>query len=176
MGRELRRKQAKREGKSLQKEIIKEKNQIKSLIIITIILVLIIGLIYLLSAIFVTKELDWFNKKPTTEITENVENTILAKEIFDQKEEEYYVYFYDYEKEEERISSTINSNLSGKKVYKVNTNSALNANYVSETSNKKVKKLADLKVKAPTVIKFSKNKVVAYYEGNEILEKLKENK
>ena len=36
MGRELRRKQAKREGKSLQKEEVVEKNQIKQLISITI--------------------------------------------------------------------------------------------------------------------------------------------
>ena len=34
MGRELRRKQAKKDGKSLQKEVTSEKNQIKSLIII----------------------------------------------------------------------------------------------------------------------------------------------
>ena len=37
MGRELRRKQAKREGKSLQREIPEEGNQIKSLIIISLI-------------------------------------------------------------------------------------------------------------------------------------------
>ena len=36
MGRELRRKQAKREGKSLQREIPEESNQIKNLIIITV--------------------------------------------------------------------------------------------------------------------------------------------
>ena len=176
MGRELRRKQAKKEGKSLQKEVINEKNQIKSLIIITIVLVLIVGLIYLLSALFVTKELDWFEKDDNKEVVETVKNTILAKEIFDQSEEEYYVYFYNYKDNDERITSTVDENLTKSKVYKVNTDSALNANYVSETSNKKAKKLSELKVKSPTVIKISKDKIVAYYEGNEILEKIKENK
>ena len=176
MGRELRRKQAKKEGKSLQKEAINEKNQIKSLIIITIVLVLIVGIIYLLSALFVTKELDWFTKDNDKEIVETVKNTILAKEIFDQTEEEYYVYFYNYKDNDERITSTVDENITKSKVYKVNTDSALNANYVSEISNKKAKKLSELKVKAPTVIKISKDKIVSYYEGNEILEKIKENK
>ena len=44
MGRELRRKQAKKEGKSLQKEEHIEKNQLKQLLIITAILVFIIFL------------------------------------------------------------------------------------------------------------------------------------
>ena len=55
MGRELRRKQAKKEGKSLQRELPAEEHQVKSLIIITLILVVIITVIYLLSALFVTK-------------------------------------------------------------------------------------------------------------------------
>ena len=54
MGRELRRKQAKKDGKSLKKEIAAEEHQVKKLIIITITLVVIIGLIYLLSALFIT--------------------------------------------------------------------------------------------------------------------------
>jgi len=173
MGRELRRKQAKREGKSLQKTVSKEKNPIKSLIVITIVLLVVIGLIYLLSALFVTKELDWFKNNDKEETTETVKNTILASEIFKQKEEEYYVYFYDYTNENEQISSTVSDKLSSKTVYKVDTNSALNANYVSETSNKKANKLENLKVKAPTVIKITSEKITAYYEGNEILEKLK---
>lgn len=167
MGRELRRKQAKREGKSLQKEIPEEKNQIKSLIIITIVLVVIIGLIYLLSALFVTKELDWFEKDEQVKDT-LATNTILASEIFKQTEEEYYVYFYDYKDEDDEIASAVNSNLSAAKVYKVDTGSALNNKYVSEESNKNAKKLEELKVKASTVIKVSGEEIVAYYENDEI--------
>ena len=159
MGRELRRKQAKKDGKSL--------------IIITIVLVAIIGIIYLLSALFVTKELKWFEKDDEKEVVETVANTILAKEIFDQTEEEYYVYLYDFSDTDERITSTVSEKLTGSKVYNVNTGSALNSNYVSETSNKKAKKLSDLKVKSPTLIKISKDKITLYYEGNEILEKIK---
>ena len=173
MGRELRRKQAKREGKSIQKEEIVEKNQIKQLISITIILVVIIGLIYLISALFVTKELDWFDKNDDTTIPTLATNTILASEIFKQSEEEYYVYFYDYKDEDTDISSHITSKLSSSKVYKVDTNNGLNNKYVSEKSNKKAKNLDELKVKAPTLIKINGEKISAYYEGDEIKDKLK---
>ena len=74
MGRELRRKQAKKEGKSLKPEVPVEKNEIKGLLIITLILVIIIAVIYLLSALFVTKELDWFSKDNDKElIAEQIE-------------------------------------------------------------------------------------------------------
>lgn len=172
MGRELRRKQAKREGKSLKKEIPVEENSIKKLIIITLLLVFIICVIYILSALFVTKELDWFDKKETTS-NNLVTNTILASEIFKQTEEEYYVYFYDYNDEDSQISNIVSSKLSSSKVYKVDTSSALNNKYVSNDSNKLAHKLDDLKVKAPTVIKISGETIEAYYEGNEIINNLK---
>ena len=54
MGRELRRKQAKKEGKSLEKEEIIETNQIKKFIIITLAVVAIVGIIYLISGLFIT--------------------------------------------------------------------------------------------------------------------------
>ena len=171
MGRELRRKQAKKDGKSLTPEIPIEENQIKKLAIITGVLVFIIGVIYLIAALFVTKELDWFKDK-TEENKTLVQNTILASEIFKQTEEEYYVYFYDYKDEDAQISSIVSSKLSSSKVYKVDTGSALNKNYVSEESNKSAKNLDDLKVKAPTLIKVAGETISEYYEGNEVLNNL----
>ena len=44
----------------------------------------------------------------------------------------------------------------------------MNSKYIAEESNKNAKKLEDLKVKAPTVIKIKNNEIVAYYEGTEI--------
>ena len=172
MGRELRRKQAKKDGKSLIPEVQTEENQIKKLAIITGVLVFIIGAIYLIAALFVTKELDWFKDK----VEENktlVQNTILASEIFKQTEEEYYVYFYDYKDEDTQISSTISNKLSSSKVYKVDTGSALNNKHISEESNKLAQNLADLKVKSPTLIKVTGEIISTYYEDNEILDNLK---
>lgn len=171
MGRELRRKQAKREGKSLEKKQLKEKNQIKDLVKIICILVFIVALIYVVSVNFITKEVNWFNTKKdtnTTENTSNNKNTILAASIFKQSEEEYYVYFYDFNEEDTATSTIINSKLSDSKVYKVDTSSALNANYISEESNKSAKKLEDLKVSSPTLIKIVGDEIVNYYEKDEI--------
>lgn len=170
MGRELRRKQAKKDGKSLKPEIATETNQIKKLITIVITLLIIVGLIYLLSALFITKELDWFNKD-TEETNTLVNKTILASETFKQSEEEYYVYFYDYKDEDEEVASAVQS-ITNMTVYKVDTGSALNNNYVSEQSNKSAKSLEDLKVKSPTVIKVSGDTITEYYEDKEIVNNL----
>ena len=173
MGRELRRKQAKKEGKSLKAEVPVEENQIKKLISITLLLVFIVCVIYLISGIFITKEIDWFEDNSSKETQTLATNTILAKETFNQKEEEYYVYFYDYSDEDSDISSSVSSKLTSSKVYKVDTNSDLNKNYVSEESNKSAKNLSELKVKSPTVIKVSGETISAYYEGDEIINNLK---
>lgn len=168
MGRELRRKQAKREGKSLQKEEVKDEYRTSNIIKLAIIIVLSLGIVYLLSALFLTKELDWFNKKENTEEIDVVSNSILAKSSFSQSEEEYYVYFYSFKKEDSEIASIVSSKLSDSKVYRVNTDSAMNANYVSETSNKNAKSLEDLKVVPNTIVKISNGAIIKYYEEDEI--------
>ena len=166
MGRELRRKQAKKEGKSLKREISNETNQVKSLIIIIIILVVIVGLIYLLSALFVTKELDWFGEDDNKSES-LIDKTILASEAFEQKETDYYVYFYDYTNEDSDITSSVNA-IKDLNVYKVDTNSGFNKNYVSSESNRNAKTLEELKVNGNTLIKISGGTISAYYENEEI--------
>ena len=176
MGRELRRKQAKKDGKSLEKEEIIEKNQIKKYLMTIFVVVGVLAIIYLISALFITKELDWFNKdkNDTTENTNTVANTILASAIFKQSEETYYVYFYDFDEDskESEITNLVGSSISGSKVYKVNTKSAMNVNYVGEKGNKSAKKLEDLKVVPRTLIKISGDTITEYYEKDEIKTKL----
>lgn len=172
MGRELRRKQAKKEGKSLKREEINEKNPIKKLLIIILVLLFIMVVIYLLSALFITKELDWFNKNTNESTTTNVTDSILASSIFKQIEEEYYVYFYDFSDEDAEITNTINNALPAEKVYKVDTSSAMNANYVSENSNPSAKTLSEISVVPNTLIKISGESIAEYYENDEIINKL----
>lgn len=168
MGRELRRKQAKREGKSLKNEEIKEEYNVKKIVITCVIVLVSIGLVYLISALFITKELDWFSKEEVKENTNSVENSILASAIFKQKEDEYYVYFYDFNKDNNMYKNIVSSKLSSKKVYNVDTSSGLNSNYVSDVSNKKATGLDDLKVINDTVIKIVGDTIVEYYEKDEI--------
>lgn len=168
MGRELRRKQAKREGKSLKNEEIKEEYNVKKIVITCVIVLVSIGLVYLISALFITKELDWFSKEEVKENTSSVGNSILASAIFKQKEDEYYVYFYDFNEDNNMYKNIVSSKLSSKKVYNVDTSSGLNSNYVSDVSNKKATGLDDLKVINDTVIKIVGDTIVEYYEKDEI--------
>lgn len=168
MGRELRRKQAKREGKSLKNEEIKEEYNVKKIVITCVIVLVSIGFVYLISALFITKELDWFSKEEVKENTSGVENSILASAIFKQKEDEYYVYFYDFNEDNNMYKNIVSSKLSSKKVYNVDTSSGLNSNYVSDVSNKKATGLDDLKVINDTVIKVVGDTIVEYYEKDEI--------
>ena len=168
MGRELKRKQAKREGKSLKNEEIKEEYNVKKIVITCVIVLVSIGLVYLISALFITKELDWFSKEEVKENTSSVENSILASAIFKQKEDEYYVYFYDFNEDNNMYKNIVSSKLSSKKVYNVDTSSGLNSNYVSDVSNKKATGLDGLKVVNDTVIKIVGDTIVEYYEKDEI--------
>ena len=177
MGRELRRKQAKKDGRSLEKEELMTINPIKKYLKTIFILVGAFAIVYLLSALFITKELDWFNKDKTEEDTNtsnNVANSILASAMFKQSEESYYVYFYDFDEEEKdsAITSIVNSKLTDGKVYKVNTKSAMNSNYVGENGNRDAKTLEEVKVVNHTLIKISGDTIVEYYEKDEITNKL----
>ncbi len=168
MGRELRRKQAKREGKSLKSEEIKVEYNVKKIVITCVIVLVSIGLVYFISALFITKELDWFSKEEVKENTSGVENSILASAIFKQKEDEYYVYFYDFNEDNNMYKNIVSSKLSSKKVYNVDTSSGLNSNYVSDVSNKKATGLDGLKVVNDTVIKIVGDTIVEYYAKDEI--------
>ena len=135
--------------------------------------------IYYLLAIFVTKEIKITNGSDSDKASESavsssgVSDRILASNIFNQSEEKYYVYFYDFDDENNVVASAV-SNVDGI-VYKVDTGSSLNANYVTEENgNKKATSIDELKVKSPTVIKVEGDKIVEYYEGsNEIYKGLK---
>ena len=169
MGRELRRKQAKREGKEIVNEDLKvEGINFKNLFKLIIISGIIFGVFYLATALFMTEELDWFKKEEettNTDTTQSVANTILAKEALSQKEDTYYVYFYDYTDEVSSVSTSIKSIKD--KVYKVNTKDGFNSNYVSEDTNKDATNIDELKVKALTLIKVVDGTIVEYYEGKE---------
>ena len=167
MGRELRRKQAKKEGKSLKNENITEDYSLTKFIKVLIIVILSAVLLYLVSAIFITKEINLFGKNNTTNTTQTVSNAILAKSIFNQSEESYYVYFYDFNENNNSINTTISSKLSSSKVYRVDTSSSFNSKYVSDTSNKEAKTLDDLKVVKDTLIKIEGDTITMYLEGEE---------
>ena len=168
MGREIRRKEAKKKNNKI-KKVEKIDTSIKgsTLLKLIAICVFMIVLLYLVVAIFITKEIEvsWFNNNKTEETNEVLSNRILAKNTFNQKESTYYVYFYDYTDEVSSVSTSIRS--ISDKVYKVNTKDGFNSNYVSEETNKDASSIEELKVKALTLIKVVDGSIVEYYEGKE---------
>ncbi len=175
MGREQKRKEQKKYKNRKNENELTQENMVNVSTIIKVILgtVIVILVFYYGLAIFVTKEVDLSSSKKDNDTTENdnssVSNLILAKNTFDQTDEIYYVYYYDFNDEDEVISNSINT-LTDYTIYRVDTSSGLNSNYVDDNnSNKNVTSVDNLKVKNPTLIKIDNDKVVSYYEGvNEI--------
>lgn len=178
MGRELKRKEAKKNKNINNKEQeLDTKISWLTLLKITFFIILLLASVYYVLAVFVTKEIDISNKKEDN--SEEVSNTntitdrILASNIFSQKESSYYVYFYDFS-DTENLYSLIDSNIDDK-IYKVDTSSGLNSKYVSsEKGNKNATSLENLKVTNHTLIKIDDDKITKYYEGkNSIRDNIK---
>lgn len=167
MGRELKRKQAKRDGKNVkdvQKKNVEQPLKPKTFIILLVVLFLFFVILYILSGLFITKEIKWFNTNSENETIKEVENKILAIESLKQSEEEYYVYFYDTTEENSDVSSKVRM-LSGK-VYRVDLNDGFNSNFIGEPSGI-VDNINDLKVSNPTIIKVVSEKIIEFHSGIE---------
>ena len=175
MGRELKRKEAKRQGKNVkevQKTNKESKITSKNFVTILTILIILFVLTYLLAGI-ATKDIKWFSKKSNDEeeTVTSIKNKILASESLKQSEEDYYVYYYDISNENIEITEIVN-NLNNT-VYRVDLHDDFNANFVGEPSGI-VDTIENLKVSSPTVIKVSSEKIVSFYSGtDEIKESLK---
>ena len=175
MGREQkRREQRMNKNKKVNEEELDTSIKLITAVKLVFFVILLLFVIYYILAVFVTKELAITskNEEQTTQTkadASSITDKILASNIFNQQEEEYYVYFYDFAKEDELVANTI-SGITDTKIYRVDTSNSLNSNYITEENgNKKATSIKDLKVKNPTIIKISSDKIVKYYEGsNEI--------
>ena len=168
MGRELKRKQAKRDGRNVHDMQIKKKESVmdmKMLLSILGIIVVFCIILYLITGIFITKDLRGNSKNNTNnEETNTVSNKILASDSLKQSEDSYYVYYYYTSKEDESISSIVSS--LDDKVYRVDLHDGFNSNYVGSASGV-VGDISDLRVESPTVIRVENGKMTMYYGGSD---------
>ena len=169
MNREQKRKEAKKNKKiNVENKEVDTKKELYRLLKIALIVVIIFAILYLVVGILVTKEIELFKDKEDDVAENTTSNAILANSVFDQKEEEYYVYFYDFNNENTTVATSIVNTQNISTIYRVDTSDVLNKNYVVEVgSNKEAKKLDELKVVKDTIIKVSGDEIVAYYEGEE---------
>lgn len=168
MGRELKRKTKKQNSQWVEETTTEEKLEVRKVLTVLLFVFGLLFIAYLLVGIFVTKEInfDWFKKEETEISTDN----ILASEIFNQKEETYYVYCYDFNDYNSSIESSILNKLSDSKVYRVDTSSAFNKNYIADSGNASAQSKEELKLHDITLIKIENSKNVEYYEGEDAIE------
>ena len=157
MGRELKRKQEKKDKKNNIKRVEEYNTDIK----LSTFIKLVLSIVLILFVLYFGND-----KSPSVEEAEEVENKILARNTFSQKEGSYYVYFYDFDE----ANLSIESALSKKEftMYRVDAGNALNTKYITDgESNLNITSINDLKVKSPTIIMVLAGQVAAYYEGTE---------
>lgn len=172
----MNRKQVLKNAKNKKNEKIsnEEENYFNRLVGILAFTLIIIILGYLFIGIFVNKTITFGDKKEKEEEKEvTIDNTtILAGEIFDQKEESYYVLIYDKTDKDTILpdwsSYYTNNNEGALKVYTVDSSKKLNAKFIVEKdSNTSPEGYNDLKIISPTLIKVEGGHSSKYIEGEE---------
>lgn len=168
MGRELRRKEEKKNKKNNKQLELNTDIKLITVLKVVFATILVLLVLYYILAVFVTKEIDVSGNNNSTsneDVNSSISNKILASAIFNQTKESYYVYFYDFNDEDSSIASAIsNSDIS---IYRVDTSSSLNKKYVTDDAgNREVNSIDNLLVKNPTIIKIENDQVTAYYEGS----------
>lgn len=151
-----------------------ESEEIKSLIIVVIVVVLIVCGLYLVTRIFITKDLFKKDEPETEEVTPGVisYDKIVMGQLLNRPYDEYYVAIYDQANGDYIIDmiTLINSYEQSAKhlhVYTVDLSNQLNKDYYDpENVNVDAKTLSDLKVGDITLIKVKKgaiNKFIVDY-------------
>lgn len=156
-------------------------NEVSRIIKILVGIVLFLAIFYFL-ALLATGEIKFGNKKTEKEkVTEIQYEEILAGQTFTQKEEEYYVLYFNFT---DSIGSTyltyrdgyINQ-IDSLPMYMVDLEKGFNTRYVKndEEESEEIKKLPnstdELKVVNPTLLKVKNHKVTERIEGKEEVKK-----
>lgn len=174
MGREMKRKQAKKEGRNVKEVQIKkrEANELKpkSLLIILGFIVGFFIILYFITAVFITKDFSFGkdNDNSDSSSEDTIYNRILAVDTLNQMDDEYYVFYYDSE-EDDSLSNRID--MLEERVYRVDLSDGFNENYIGEVSGI-VDDISDLRVESPSLVKVSNGKITEFYSGSEEISSL----
>ena len=149
-----------------------EKNIINRFVMTIGIVLLALVALYLFIGIFVTKTITFGKDKENDQAETTLDKTtILAGQIFNQKNDEYYVLVFDPEEKIHNLNGFLDiykSKTNSIPVYKVDSTKKFNSKYiVEENSNTNPTGYNDLRIKDPTLIKITSGSVSEYYEGYE---------
>ena len=168
-------KKLKEEKKNKNKNIETETNYVSRFVMTIGLLLAILVVGYLLIGIFINKTLFNSKEEEVQEVTID-NNTILAGQIFDQKEDSYYVLIYNKNDKNNTFIDNWKSNYTSKNenplsIYIVDPTNSLNKSYiVDKDSNTNPSSYEDLKIVNPTLIKIENKEVKEYIEGRENIE------
>lgn len=154
------------------KESLEVNQSVKS-VIYNVVGVLVVFFIFYFVTVLITNGAKGLHEKtPDNTPAEIQYKEILAGEVFNMPDEEYYVLFYDFKGDHQDYYSTIAAQ-SEKKVYTVDLSNPFNSDIVSEETNSSAQDSSSLKVKEATLIKIRNGKNISYFEGR--LVEIKEN-
>ncbi len=145
-----------------------ETTEIGNVVKYLIIVVLIFGAVYLLTEYITNHSSNSDYKNKVGEATIQSDK-ILAGSTFNQKDDEYYVLFYNTV-DNATYTETYSSYKEKKDhtpIYYVDTKEGLNRDYVGETTDEEPTSIENLKVKGPTLIKITKGEVTEYITDEE---------
>lgn len=143
---------------------------IKLIIVVSLIVLIFYGLTVLVNQ---EKEVE----NPDTPASIQYDE-ILIGNVLKQPNEEYYVMIYDDEDYDTSLYSTYLDLYKQKdeaiRIYTSQLNNPLNQNFKAEKSNLNISDISDLKVQSSTLLKINNGKIEEFYEGEELVEYLKE--
>ena len=103
---------------------------------------------------------------------------ILIGNVLKQPNEEYYVMIYDDEDYDTSLYRTYLDLYKQKdeaiRIYTSQLNNPLNQNFKAEESNLDISDISDLKIQSSTLLKINDGKIEEFYEGEKLVEHLKE--
>lgn len=164
------------------------KDEVKNGIITCVCVIFILIVVYFTTAVFLTGEIGSSKKSKFNDGTEkqgevsNVSNPaysnmIIAGNTFDQAEDNYMVLFFSESKASDVLKNAITSYDSGEKdikLYKVNTDEAINKYVKSNLDNTSPIDSKDLKVSGNALMSISKKGVSSYItDESQIISALK---
>lgn len=143
---------------------------IKLIIVVSLIVLIFYGLTVLVNQ---EKEVE----NPDTPASIQYDE-ILIGNVLKQPNEEYYVMIYDDEDYDTSLYSTYLDLYKQKdeaiRIYTSQLNNPLNQNFKAEESNLDISDISDLKIQSSTLLKIDNGKIEEFYEGEELVEYLKE--
>lgn len=169
----MNRKQVLKRVKNNKKErkITEEENYFSRFVMLLAFLLISLIIGYLVIGIFVNKTITFNKDKEEDKLEEaTIDNSkILAGQIFDQKDNSYYVLVYDLSDDKTLVrdwASLYEKDENALTIYVVDSSKKLNSNYiVTKDSNTNPTSYSDLKIISPTLIKIENKKVSEYVEG-----------